>query len=74
MSKFKPNPRAKAPFACSFSATGKGYVLCKRWSNRDGSEAESFHYTSIKRGPAKSGLTARERREWNAAATEEWGA
>lgn len=73
MSKFKPNPRAKAPFACSFSATGKGYVLCERWSNRDGKAAETIHYDSKERGPAVSALTPRERREWDQATKEEWG-
>ena len=63
----------KAPFSCSFSATGKGTVLCSRTRNSDGTAAESIHYTQNGIRPATSALTARERREYLVACKTEWG-
>lgn len=63
----------KAPFSCSFKATGTGTVLCLRTRNSDGATAESIHYTRDGIRPAVSALTRRERREYDTAIQQEWG-
>lgn len=65
--------KMKAPFNCSFKATGKGYVLCERWDNINNCPAQPIHYKRDDIRPATSALTQRQRREYRAAIKEEWG-